>query len=144
GSSTGRLGALLMLSTAVLWSAGAAFDKAALKHASPLTHLALLLGSSVLILHLVRTLFIREPKASFTVSWKPLFLVCATMLISIALQLAAYSHWEVAYIETIKRAIGLVGSVTLGALIFKERGFRRRLFSVCVMAIGTTILILGQ
>ncbi len=142
--SEDRLGAILMLITAMLWSAGAAFDKVALRHSSPLAHLTLLLVSSFCILA-VTNLFVRQDKEGGTdLSRWPALIACAVMLLSLGLQLAAYAYWDVAYVETIKRAIGLVGSVALGALIFKERGLRRRLAAVGVMTIGTTILILGQ
>ena len=146
GHKTGgdRLGPILMLVTAMLWSAGAAFDKVALRHSSPLTHLTLLLVSSVCILG-ITNLFVRQSAPDGAIlSRQPAVIACAVMLISLGLQLAAYAHWDVAYVETVKRAIGLVGSVTLGALVFKERGLRRRLAAVGVMAIGTAVLMLGQ
>ncbi len=139
-----RLGAVLMLITAMLWSAGAAFDKVALQHSSPLAHLTLLLVSSFCILAMTNLLIRQGKQPRTALSRWPALIACAVMLISLGLQLAAYAYWDVAYVETVKRAIGLVGSVTLGALIFKERGVRRRLAAVGVMTLGTAVLILGQ
>lgn len=143
-SSNVRIGALLMLITAMLWSAGAAFDKVALRHSSPLAHLTLLLWISFFILATTNLFVGQREHTGTTLSQRPALIACAVMLISLGLQLAAYAHWDVAYVETVKRAIGLVGSVTLGALVFKERGLKRRLVAVGVMTFGTAVLILGQ
>ena len=141
-----RDGALSMLATAICWSAAAAFDKAALKHASSLVHLLLLLVSTVLILGIARMLHHREgdgSKPSQTMELSVVFIVCFTMLIALALQFAAYSYWDVAYVEAVKRAVGLVGSVVVGNLFFQEHQLKKRLVAVAVMAVGTTLILIG-
>ena len=65
------------------------------------------------------------------------------MVLSLALQFAAYAYWEVAYVESIKRAIGLACSVIFGALIFKEADPWKRLPAVLTMAAGSVCVIMG-
>ena len=139
-----KRGAAFMLGTAVFWSAAAAFDKAALQHASFLTHLVLLLGSTVVILGITQQFTVTNQASKVENTSAPaLVMVCCTMLAALALQLAAYVYWDVAYVEAVKRALGLVGSVVAGTVFFKEGQPMQRLSSVVVMALGTALIILG-
>lgn len=139
-----KQGAVLMLSTAVFWSAAAAFDKAALAHSSFLTHLILLLASTVILLLLTQLVVkpLRTHQGA-SLSWSVLTVVCLTMLGALALQLGAYVYWDVAYVEAVKRSIGLIGSVVVGTAVFKEANLGKRLIAVVVMAAGTAFIILG-
>ena len=56
-------------------------------------------------------------------------------------QLVAFEFIEVAYVEAIKRSIGLVGSVLVGWLVFRESNITQRLFGVCVMAVGVCLIL---
>ena len=137
-------GAVLMVCTAVCWSAAAAFDKAALAHSSFLTHLILLLASTVVLLLLTQLMFKRlRGHQQGSLSWFLLTLVCIAMVGALALQLAAYVYWDVAYVEAVKRSIGLVGAVIVGTAVFKEANLGKRLLAVVVMASGTALIILG-
>ena len=66
------------------------------------------------------------------------------MLLSLAVQFGAYAYWDVAYVEAIKRAIGLICSVMFGAFIFKESNAMSRLPAVIAMAIGSACVLLGS
>lgn len=143
--SGARKGAVFMLITAVCWSAAAALDKGALNHSSALTHLVLLLLSTVMLLEFFRRVWPSDSVAKgAVVEWAPLILVCCVMTGALALQLTAYTYWDVAYVEAVKRAMGLLGSVLVGALMFHEKGGRKRLSAVVVMAIGTGLIILFE
>jgi len=136
-------GILFMLATTVLWSAGAAFDKAAIQYASSLTHLTLLLGSTVFILECYRRLFANRSKSAHLERRQigMIVLVGLVMLSAIALQFSAYSHWDVAYVEAVKRALGLIGSVVAGTMFFNEGQLRKRLAAVVLMACGTALIV---
>ena len=146
-------GRLLMLGTALSWSIAAAFDKGAVAQSTPLTHLILLLTATCSLLTLFKRCFhprvgtgaVAEEdrlKGQFLQD-RQLWLTSAVMLLSFALQLAAYTQWEVAYVESIKRAIGLICSVAFGAFIFHEGDPLSRLPAVLTMGIGSTCVILG-
>jgi drug/metabolite transporter (DMT)-like permease len=59
------------------------------------------------------------------------------------LQLASYSFTEIAYVETIKRAIGVIASIAAGYFLFKEGDVGRRLFGAAVMVVGVAFIMLG-
>lgn len=140
-----RKGALFMIITALCWSAAAAFDKGALRHSSALTHLVLLLVSTVLFLEIFRRWWSTDSRQSRDViDLGPLIWVCCIMTGALGLQLTAYTYWDVAYVEAVKRAIGLVGSVLVGTLMFDEKGLRKRLLAVVVMSIGTGLIIVFE
>lgn len=136
-------GAALMTLTAVSWSAAAAFDKAAMEYATPLTHLTCLLISSAVILGMLAKFKSRSPETKTTHKWV-LPLVCLVMCCALALQLGAYHFWQVAYVETTKRALGLIGAVTVGYFVFKEGHIKQRLGAVSLMSLGVGLVILGQ
>jgi len=135
-------GSLAMLGVGALWSISVAFDKAAVNLSNPLTHAAVLALTGGFILEMMRR---RKPShefmARFLRAW--LLVIVTTSVITAALfvQLAAYEFIEVAYVEAMKRSIGLVGSVLIGWLIFKESDVAQRLFGVCVMAIGVCLIL---
>ena len=145
-----RRGRNLMVLTAAFWSCAAALDKGALSHSSALTHLVLLLGSIWVLLMTYERVFGHRtsapssPKTSiFQGQWQKRWVTCAVMVISMALQLAAYRYWDVAYVESIKRALGLICSVCFGALLFRETNAVHRLPAVIAMAIGSVLVLLG-
>ena len=147
-----KKGRLLMLGTALSWSLAAAFDKGAIAESTPLTHLILLLTATWSLLSLFKLMRRSkkdlksrpEDSSKAGLGTHQLWLTSAVMLISFALQLAAYTQWDVAYVESIKRAIGLICSVIFGALIFQEGDPRRRLPAVITMGVGSTCVILGE
>ena len=148
-----RRGRLLMLGTALSWSIAAAFDKGAVTQSAPLTHLILLLAATCSLLTLFKKWLQpsggagggtgQEQRKGQLLKDRQLWLTSAVMLLSFALQLAAYTHWEVAYVESVKRAIGLICSVAFGAFIFHEEDPASRLPAVLTMGVGSTCVILG-
>ena len=135
-------GSLAMLGVAVLWSLAVAFDKSAVSLSSPLAHAASLAISGTVILEVWRR---RSPShvfaARFRSGWRLVVLTTAVITAGMLLQLAAYAFIEVAYVEAIKRSIGLVGSVVVGWLFFRERRLSQRLFGVSVMAVGVCLIL---
>ena len=151
-SSTGRFqpiqtlldekGSLAMLGVAALWSLAVAFDKAAVHQSSPLAHAMTLAVSGTIILEMWRR---RTPSRAFIArirnGWRLVAVTAAIITAGMLLQLAAYAYIEVAYVEAIKRSMGLVGSVAVGWLFFRERHLSQRLLGVSVMAVGVCFIL---
>lgn len=135
-------GSMAMLGVAALWSIAVAFDKAAVGSSSPLAHAASLAISGTVILAVWRH---RRPNgefgARFRGGWRLLVLTTAVITAGMIVQLAAYAFIEVAYVEAIKRSIGLVGSVVVGWMFFRERRLSQRLVGVSVMAVGVCLIL---
>ena len=97
-----RKGLTLIIATAVSWSIAAALDKGAIQNSSQLTHLTLLLSATWVLLIAYRwcTPSVRS-QASVSAGGGgtggiALWVTCAVMVASLALQLAAYAYWDVA------------------------------------------------
>ena len=137
-------GSLAMLGVACLWSVSVAFDKRALMHGSPITHSAVLAGTGALILELVRR---RSSADALLPRLKPVssLLLGTTLVITLSLlaQLWAYQYVPVAYVEAIKRSLGMVGAVVVGWWVFQESSLHRRLTAVVVMAAGVSFILVG-
>jgi drug/metabolite transporter (DMT)-like permease len=137
-------GSLAMLGVACLWSVSVAFDKRALDYSSPMTHAAVLAVTGWLILDAFRR---RRSSASMVERTRPVFglLMGTTLVITVALlaQLWAYHYVNVAYVEAIKRSLGMVGSVLIGWWFFNEASVGRRIAAVAAMAVGVCLILLG-
>ena len=137
-------GSLAMLGVACLWSISVAFDKRALSHSSALTHTTILALSGGLILEIVRR---RTSQTSLITQISSVrgLLLATTGIITLALvvQLSAYQYIPIAYVEAVKRSLGLLGSVLLGWWVFKEGSLRQRLAGVVVMAMGVGLILLN-
>ena len=134
-----------MLVTAGCWSLAIVFDKAALAYTTPLTHLLGLLAATFILLGIFgRRTMARSVVSGIRRYWGRLLLVALLMMVSLGLQLAAYHYWNIAYVEAIKRAFGLMSSLALGVFFFNEQDPFRRLPAVLVLAIGSTLVILGS
>jgi multidrug transporter EmrE-like cation transporter len=64
----------------------------------------------------------------------------ALAVAALALQMLALKWLWVAVIETLKRAFGVLGSVTFGRLFFDEPVTRRKVVAACLMVAGTSLL----
>ena len=135
-------GSLAMLGVAALWSIAVAFDKAAVSLSSPLAHAMTLAVSGTIILEMWRR---RTPSHAFVArirnGWRLVVVTAAVITAGMLLQLAAYAFVEVAYVEAIKRSVGLIGSVAVGWLFFRERNLSQRLLGVSVMAVGVCFIL---
>ena len=137
-------GAPYMIAVAVLWAFSTAFDKRALAHASPASHAFLLsAGSATLLLSWI---FLRgkqrELRALGSVPKRLLAGLVGFAVAAVALQMLALPWLWVAVIETLKRAVGAVGSLVFGRFVFGERVTGRKVGAVALMVAGTTLLSL--
>jgi drug/metabolite transporter (DMT)-like permease len=134
-----------MIAVAALWAFSTALDKRALPHASPASHaFVLTLGGAVI---LVSWILSRRSQAELGAVFRAPKGLLASMLgfavAAVALQLLALQTLWVAVLETLKRAIGVLGSVLLGRAIFLEPVTVRKLIAGALMIAGTSLLALA-
>lgn len=137
-------GAPHMVGVAVLWAFSTALDKRALPSASPASHAFLLSAGSGAIL--VTWMLARREQAELRQVWSaPKGLLVGLIgfaVAAIALQMLALQWLWVAVVETLKRAIGVIGSVLMGRIFFVEPITARMLVAIALMVAGTTVLAL--
>lgn len=139
-------GSLYMLIVAGLWSFTPILDKAASHRTSPMWH-TLMLATGVAVLFLAARGW-RD--AGVSKLWEelkraPFWLAACGFLdvFAMAMQLGAYEYIEVAYVETIKRAVGVVSAIVAGYVLFGEEDIPRRLLGAAVMTAGVAMVLLG-
>jgi hypothetical protein len=123
-------------------SAAAPFDKLAVTASSPALHgfLHSLFSTAVLGAYLAR----RGQLGGLAGAYRrrPLMTLAAWLALgALGLQLVSYRGVMVGEVETIKRVVGLLGSIAAGRLLFKEPVTRRRLLTVVLMAVGVALLL---
>jgi drug/metabolite transporter (DMT)-like permease len=137
-------GAPYMMAVAVLWAFSTALDKRALGHASPASHAFLLAAGSGSIL--LSWILSRGKGGELReLGSAPRGLLAGLVgfaVAAIALQMLALQWLWVAVVETLKRAIGVVGSVLFGRLFFGEPITGRKVAAVGLMVAGTSLLAL--
>jgi drug/metabolite transporter (DMT)-like permease len=138
-------GSLYMVIVALLWSVTPMFDKQATAHSSPLFHTAVMNSSLALGFGAWRLVKDRGAAAlgaelSLAAWLFPVAACCS--LGALTMQLASYQHMDIAYVETFKRAIGLIGTMIAGYLLFGERGLGPRLVGAAVMLTGVGLILL--
>jgi multidrug transporter EmrE-like cation transporter len=131
-----------MIAVAFLWSASVALDKVALPHASPASHAFLLTtGSSLMLLLWVS---FRGELGELRAVWaapKPLLVgLVGFAMAAVALQMLSLQWLWVAVVETLKRGLGVLGSIVFGRLFFAEPITQRKLLAGGLMVAGTVLL----
>ena len=139
-------GSFYMLIVALVWSITPVLDKTASEMSSPLWHTMFLAGS----VGVVFTVFRTTRDRSFIPLWQefkalPLWLVAGGFFATAAmvLQLTSYAFIDVAYVETVKRAVGVTAAIAAGYFFFGERDMWRRLLGAAVMSIGVALILLA-
>lgn len=139
-------GSLYMLIVAALWSITPVLDKGAAAETSAMWHtLMLSLGVAVVFLG-GRVIHDRGASVVVEEILKEPFWVAASGLFAVGamvMQLASYEYIDVAYVETIKRAVGVMGSIVAGWILFDESDIARRLLGAALMTAGVAMVILG-
>lgn len=139
-------GSFYMLIVALIWSFTPVLDKSSTGNSSPIWHtmfLAVGVGLSFTVGRIVRD---RGPRKLLAeISTIPLFVaLAATFAIgAMTFQLASYEYIDVAYMETVKRALGVIGSILAGYFWFGERNITRRLISAGIMCIGVALILIA-
>lgn len=139
-------GSFYMLIVALLWSITPVLDKQASEMTSPMWH-AMFLATGVGVLFVImrryqdgsfRPLFREFKLLPFWLALAGLFAVMAMVL-----QLTSYEFIDVAYVETVKRAVGVTAAIGAGYFLFDERDIRRRLLGAVVMSVGVGLILIA-
>ncbi len=135
-------GSRLALGVAVLFGLGNAIDRRAVLHASELVYagLLMLLMTGVLALPSRGR---RELLASRR-SWGWVVLGGVVMCAALLLHLFAFRYLFIAYADAVKRAGGNLVAVMMGAMLFGEADWRRRLGAAAVMSVGVALILIGS
>lgn len=134
-------GVLMAMGVALIWSVTTSLDKLALEHTTLPVHAAVQSGGVgvVLVAALKARGSLQAPRAA-----GPFVAALTLGTAALALQLWAIQLVFVGFVETLKRAIGLVMAVVLGRALFAEPVTRRLVIGVAVLVAGTAMLVLGE
>lgn len=139
-------GSLYMVIVALIWSVTPVLDKEASELTSPMWHtLVLGLGIGVFLVGWVvaRGNSGRVWREQWCMPWW--LAACGFFSVgAMILQLGSYAFIEIAYVETVKRAIGVVSAIAAGYLLFGERDIGRRLAGAAVMVAGVAMVLLSE
>lgn len=139
-------GSFYMLIVALIWSITPVLDKTASDLTSPIFHTMFLAAGVGVIFFLYRSVkdgsagpLLREFRA---VPW---LLAIATLFAvgAMVLQLTSYAMFDVAYVETVKRAVGVIAAIAAGYFFFGERDLTRRLIGALVMTAGVALILIA-
>ena len=139
-------GSLYMLIVALIWSITPVLDKTAADLTSPIFHTMFLAGGVGVIFLLFRAVKDGGPGPLFeefrAVPW---LLAIATLFAvgAMVLQLTSYAMFDVAYVETVKRAVGVIAAIAAGYFFFGERDLTRRLIGALVMTAGVALILIA-
>jgi drug/metabolite transporter (DMT)-like permease len=138
-------GSLYMLVVAVVWSVTPILDKRASDLTSPIWHtlfLALGIGVAFTVWHVAndraKTLW-----RGFKIMPLLLLAVGAGLVGAMVLQLGSYAYVEIAYVETLKRAVGVIAAMAAGYFLFHEKDIARRFLGAAVMVVGVAMVLFG-
>jgi drug/metabolite transporter (DMT)-like permease len=138
-------GSLYMIGVAFLWSTSALVDQSAAGGTSPTFH-SLMIAAGLTSLYGAWRSW-----ASGGLGWvrqesegKGALIMAAGVVSLFAYfsQLVAFSYVDVAYVETIKRALGVLISVGVGYAVFGEGDLTRRAVAALVMVSGVALVML--
>lgn len=137
-------GSVYALIVAALFSVVVLFDSRAVQRASPMIHasaLAIGIAGGMLVWHVATGGRVAALAAEMRRRPGALVLAAGLVFGGVVLQLAAYTFLPVAYVEAVKRAVGVLGAIAGGALLFGEQGLVRHLVAGVIMVIGVTVVL---
>lgn len=137
-------GSLLMLLTALCWSATNSFDKVAAGAAGEPLH-AFILSTGIGVVCFLLLWSRRRIGDLRAAAEAPLALTGALVLgtAALGLQLLSYQVIQVGVVETLKRGIGNGLAVLWGRIIFAEAVTVGKVLGVLVMAVGVGLVVMG-
>jgi drug/metabolite transporter (DMT)-like permease len=136
-------GTPLMLVVAVAWSLTLPLDKLGVAAVGPAWH-ALVLSLGVAGGSLVALVALKGHRSLLPLAPRVLPLLAAAMLVgalALALQLVAIRFLLVGVVEAVKRAVGNLMALLLGALLFAEPMSWRKAAALTVMATGVLLIL---
>ena len=135
-----------MLIVALCWSATAIVDQRAAHATSAVWHTLVLAVGILVGTAIFRVIRDRGPEPLWNeLKTRAGFQIGAGVLLlgAMVIQMTAYNLLDVAYVETLKRAVGVTGSIIIGAVFFGEDDVKRRLVAAVIISLGVAALILG-
>lgn len=138
-------GSLYMVGVALFWSITPVLDIQSARMTSPLWHAGILaLGEGLVVaIYLLVRGKAREMLADLRVM--PLFVVFSGLLLlgGMVFQLSAYEFVQIAHVETMKRAFGVVLAMLASLLFFGEKDIARRFAAASVMVVGVALVLMS-
>lgn len=139
-------GSLYMLIVAMIWSVTPLLDKQAAEATNPFWHTMFIasgVGLLLVLYHRISQGSLKPLLQQFRAA--PLWLALGSFFAvgAMGLQLTSYAFIDIAYVETIKRAIGVIAAIAAGYFFFGEREIRRRLIGAAVMCVGVALIMMA-
>jgi drug/metabolite transporter (DMT)-like permease len=134
-------GTAYMLLVALAFALANVVDRLAVVRASEPAYAACLtgvIGATLLALPAVRRELARERH-----TWPWLLLAALSAAVALLLQLFAYRHVYVAYVDAVKRGGGNLLAIVAGRLLFAEPHAARRLTAALCMSLGVALVLLA-
>ena len=135
-------GVLLMGAVAFLWSLALPLDKMALRYSTPGFHglvlhagVALCVGGMLVVRGRLKELSSARGSAVLVAST----VVCGAA--ALAFQLLALERIFAGLVETLKRGVGSVGALVVGAVVLGESWSILKLLAVAIMAVGVALVL---
>ncbi len=139
-------GSLYMLIVAGIWSITPVIDKTASEQTTPIWHTLVLATGLAIAFVGYRLVQDRGTDELWNeVTREPFWLFASAVFAvgAMCLQLGSYEFIAIAYVETIKRAIGVTGGVLAGYFFFDEEDLLQRLAAAAIMSVGVSMVLLG-
>lgn len=136
-------GSLYMVIVSLVWSITPILDREASSRTGAVWHTGFLAFGIGTALALILTFRGKARETIEDFKNAPVFvLVCAFLLLgAMALQLASYDYVAIAYVETFKRALGVIGAMAAGMVFFGEKDIGRRFIGAAVMVVGVAMVL---
>lgn len=138
-------GSLYMVGVALFWSITPVLDIQSAQMTSPLWHAGVLALGEGLV---VATYLLARGKGKEMIAdlrVMPLFVVFSGLLLlgGMVFQLSAYEFVQIAHVETMKRAFGVVLAMLASMIFFGEKDIARRSVAAGVMVAGVALVLLS-
>jgi multidrug transporter EmrE-like cation transporter len=136
-----------MLLVAMMWSLTPILDKKAAVASSISLYLLLMnigIALSFVAIRQWKTGSLRTLWKEWEANSRLLWLSGGIAMAAMVFQMASFTFLPVAYMETVKRGIGLLAAIAAGVWLFKEESSPQRFLSVVVMMAGIALLLLAS
>jgi drug/metabolite transporter (DMT)-like permease len=140
-------GSFYMLLVAMMWSLTPILDKKAAVASSISLYLLLMnigIALSFVAIRQWKTGSLRTLWKEWEANSRLLWLSGGIAMAAMVFQMASFTFLPVAYMETVKRGIGLLAAIAAGVWLFKEESSPQRFLSVVVMMAGIALLLLAS
>ena len=136
-------GTPLMLTVAACWSLALPLDKIGVREVGAAHHGAALCGGVAFAT--LALLFLRGGRKELRLSWRVAPILAAAIavaIVALAAQLLAITMVFVGVVEAVKRVVGNLGALVVGATVFGEGVGWRKAAALLAMAAGVVLILL--